>query len=504
MNDELLEQATRTADGLNSGALKIDVAKSGPRWVALWRDSGNVQRYKTVGPAHVTPIKKKTDGKNPFIETEAFFEAEKDNVADLVRHEDRVGRKDRWRLDWAAAKGAVPAGTLTHAKAIEAMRNLKIARELELLEASRSKRHRHRDATFREAADIFIQRREAKGIKRSTILDYKRMLAEPGAATGTGTRKAQGRIMAALGDRKIREIEVEEIRDFLDELHADPNIGVATVNKNRGILFAIFKMAARPGSSFDMTVNPVAGTDRYRASDELHDDRVIYTLEQVAEIARALEAGEHRDGSRPRGTLRKLADLQDAAIVMMAATTGMRKGELLALRWSDVDMEKPAGKSWIRVERNWVEGAFTTPKTKRKRSVPLPELTKQYLARLSTGRGTYLDPSDLVFCGTTGKPLAPGPLTVRYGAARDVVMARNPGMDRWTFHGLRHVAATIMVRNLGIEKAAKHLGHAHVAMTEQYAHLIAEDGDVAALNAAMSLSTAAAVEAIEEEAATVV
>ncbi len=69
----------------------------------------------------------------------------------------------------------------------------------------------------------------------------------------------------------------------------------------------------------------------------------------------------------------------DRAIFLTAVTTGLRKGELLALRWQDVD--GPAAR--LRVRRNYVRGEFGTPKSKRcTRSVPMADEVAGELDRL--------------------------------------------------------------------------------------------------------------------------
>ena len=65
--------------------------------------------------------------------------------------------------------------------------------------------------------------------------------------------------------------------------------------------------------------------------------------------------------------VRAAADEQDAAIYLTAALTGLRRGELVALRWRDVDF---AGQS-IRVRASYTEGGLTTPKSGKVRAVPM-------------------------------------------------------------------------------------------------------------------------------------
>ncbi len=87
---------------------------------------------------------------------------------------------------------------------------------------------------------------------------------------------------------------------------------------------------------------------------------------------------------------------------MTAAMTGLRRGELLALRWMDVDWVARK----IRVRRNYVRGKFGTPNSKRSsRAVPLADRVARELDLLSRS-SSYQEDEDLVFCHShTGKPL---------------------------------------------------------------------------------------------------
>jgi integrase len=102
----------------------------------------------------------------------------------------------------------------------------------------------------------------------------------------------------------------------------------------------------------------------------------VVSLDEPEEIlARAARSGAHRDPSRPAVSVeeaaeRERADEQDAALFIVAAFTGLRLGELLALRWRHVDFA--AAK--LLVEGSWSAGRITTPKSRKWRAVPLGQL----------------------------------------------------------------------------------------------------------------------------------
>ena len=85
---------------------------------------------------------------------------------------------------------------------------------------------------------------------------------------------------------------------------------------------------------------------------------------------------------------------QDAAIYLTAAFTGLRRGELVALRWRDVDFAAHR----IRVCGSYAGGRLTTPKSGKVRSVPLAPAVAETLARLGQ-REFWIAEDDLVFPG---------------------------------------------------------------------------------------------------------
>jgi integrase len=121
---------------------------------------------------------------------------------------------------------------------------------------------------------------------------------------------------------------------------------------------------------------------------------------------------------------------------LMAAMTGMRQGELLALRWQDIDW--PARR--VRIRRSFVRGEFGTPKSKRStRSVPLADRVAGELDRLHQ-ETLYRREEELVFAHPhTGKPIDRSRLLKRFKAA----LTRG-GVRPVRFHDLRHTFGTRM------------------------------------------------------------
>ena len=93
-------------------------------------------------------------------------------------------------------------------------------------------------------------------------------------------------------------------------------------------------------STYALATNPAQHADRRREPDQAL--LAFYSPEQVETLAQALSAGAHRNPSRPAVSEEEAAahardDAQDAELVRLAAHAGLRRGELVALRWRDVD-----------------------------------------------------------------------------------------------------------------------------------------------------------------------
>jgi integrase len=147
---------------------------------------------------------------------------------------------------------------------------------------------------------------------------------------------------------------------------------------------------------------------------------------------------------------------------LTAAMTGMRQGELLALRWRDIDW----GAHRVRVRRNFVRGEFGTPKSRRSsRSVPLADRLAGELDRLHR-ETPYRTDDDLVFAHPhTGRPIDRSKLLKRFKAA----LAR-AGVRDVRFHDLRHTFGTRMAaQGVPMRALQEMMGHRDFKTTLIYA-----------------------------------
>lgn len=166
------------------------------------------------------------------------------------------------------------------------------------------------------------------------------------------------------------------------------------------------------------------------------------------------------------------------ALARVAVMTGMRRGELLGLRWRDLDLA--TGAAHVQQTAQRVSGAgwvFRQPKTRlSRRSVALSPTTVRIL-RLHRKRqveerllaGTLYEDRDLVFASSVGTPLEPGTIL---RAWYRVLQRADVGHVRW--HDLRHAHATLML-GAGVHPkvVSERLGHASVNITlDTYSHVL--------------------------------
>jgi integrase len=163
------------------------------------------------------------------------------------------------------------------------------------------------------------------------------------------------------------------------------------------------------------------------------------------------------------------------ALYVLAITTGMRQGELLALRWRDVDLVRGIVAVTSTLERVSGRARLTEPKTHRsRRPVILPELARDALHKHRQRQATVTPEAlgseyQFIFQSRVGGPLDHSHLLQR----RFYPLLERAGLPRIRFHDLRHTAATAMLRQ-GVHPkvAAEMLGHSDPTTTLRiYSHV---------------------------------
>ena len=170
-------------------------------------------------------------------------------------------------------------------------------------------------------------------------------------------------------DTLLHTIDTKRVDDFRERMLAEGQLSRRTIQKILVLLHGILKRAKRKG-----WIATNAADDAERVTVRRTGDFNVLGPEEVHAVARA-----------ERSQLL-------AAIYVSAAFTGLRMGELRALRWSDVDFAKRL----VHVRRSYTVDAFGAPKLQRVRSVPMSDPVARVLDGLSRG-SQPARPDDLVF-----------------------------------------------------------------------------------------------------------
>jgi integrase len=283
--------------------------------------------------------------------------------------------------------------------------------------------------TLREVGDAYIAHlRDYLKRKPSTVQDYGIIL---------------GKAEKGLPKKGIDALDADDVSGYVAAMQAE-GLSPKTINNRLNFLHGLFNFAIRRRWAH---VNPVAAIERPRAGDTDPDIRFL-DRDEIKALLAAVPGDRLGAVERP--------------LYVTATMCGLRQGELLALRWLDVDWKAKV----IRVRRNYTRGRFGKPKSRRStRSVPMPRRVAAELRRLHN-RSDYTGDTDLVFCHPdTGSPYDASKMRKRF---KDAVA--DAGIRSIRFHDLRHTFGTRMAgAGAPLRFIQEWMGHRDYKTTEIYA-----------------------------------
>lgn len=249
------------------------------------------------------------------------------------------------------------------------------------------------------------------------------------------------------GKVPVGDVRHSDVQTWVTSLSADKS--ATTVLRAFGVLAGILDVAVKDRR---VPVNVARGSRLPRKVARAHR---YLSHQQIQDLA--IASGKHE------------------VLVLLLAYTGLRWGEVIALRVRDIDFTRRR----LAISENAVEvGPETivgTPKSHKRRSVPFPSFLSEALAEAAKGK----EPSELLFSGRFGEHMKRATRGQRtwFKSALD-----RAGLEPMTVHDLRHTAASLAVSaGANVKAVQRMLGHASAAMTlDVYADLFDDDLDAVA------------------------
>jgi integrase len=355
--------------------------------------------------------------------------------------------------------------------------------------------------TVEEAGARLIQQLVTRGRKASTTIGYQSYL--------------RVHVAPFFGEKQIADITKEDVEEFI-AVCLDHDQSIKSTRNYLGFLHSVFDFALRKGW---VVANPCKAVEKPEGAEEDQDIRFLDQAEldallaatagprsrrnagtaERARLVRRLRDGEKLSWKRiaaelgiaestaiylyglvldDTGPADRLSEVE-RVLYLTAAMTGMRQGELLALRWMDVDWTAHR----VRVRRNFVRGKFGTPKSKRSsRSIPLANDVARELELLFQA-SSYQADEDLVFAHPhSGNPIDRSRLLKRFKAA-----LKRAGVREVRFHDLRHTFGTRMAAaGVPMRTLQEWMGHRDFKTTLIYADYAPAANEAELVNAAFA------------------
>ncbi|MDR1003189.1 MAG: site-specific integrase [Oscillospiraceae bacterium] len=313
-------------------------------------------------------------------------------------------------------------------------------------QAKREQAEQERKPTFARYAEIFIKEKSAT-FAPGTLANYKDTLKK---------------VLPVFGEMRMEDITHLTVKQYITDLQANGKneftgepLAHKTVLKHYIILHALFENAVE---NEVIPFSPMQNMKRPKPrKGETPKEAVVYSEEEVQYIMECLDK----------------EPLKWKALVMFAIDSGCRRGEIVGLKWSDIDFK--TGKTNIHCNAQYTPGKgvyISTPKSHKSRVIYLNAPVLSVLAewrteqtRLIFGQGIF--PTGYCFTQDNGQmmhPQAPTSYLSRFGKKYNL-----PGIHP---HALRHTMATISIANgADIVSVSEKLGHADPAITlNVYSH----------------------------------
>ena len=293
--------------------------------------------------------------------------------------------------------------------------------------------------TLKQYLEQWLEEVHKPTIRLSSYAKYRKLL--------------DNHILPALGHIQIQKLTPQQIQSFYTKKLKD-GLSATTIHVIHAVLHNALENAVRWGIISRNACDVISPPRQTR-----HEIQPL-TKEQVQQL------------------LKKARGHRLEALLTVAVTTGMRRGELIGLKWQDIDLEERTlyiRRTVDRITKNgYVESEPKTAQSRRKVMLPLfvVEVLKQHRAhqeQLRQQAEASWQEHGLVFCNTHGGYFHPGHLYEMFQT-----LLRDAALPPMRFHDLRHSAASILLgMNVHPKVVQELLGHSQIGMTmDTYSHVL--------------------------------
>jgi integrase len=290
----------------------------------------------------------------------------------------------------------------------------------------------HSRQTLRDAGDVYIA-----GMKTGTIIDRRGNRYKP-STIRSYEQALRVRVYPDLGAQRLSNVTRNDLQDLADRLLAH-GLDPSTVHNALAPVRAVYRRAFKRG---EVSINPTTGLELPKPQGKR--DRIATPKEADSLIAATPD--EHK------------------ALWATACYAGLRRGELQALPWETIELDKNLLRVWIAYDDE--AGEFIETKSRNRRTVPIPKVLRSFLLahRLRTGRST-----GLVFGRSARKPFSTSSVWRRAHTAW-----RRAELAPISLHECRHTYASFMIAaGVNAKALSSYMGHSSIQITfDRYGHLM--------------------------------
>ena len=266
-------------------------------------------------------------------------------------------------------------------------------------------------------------------------------------------------VIPRFGSVQLTAIARDEIKVFIADLCAR-GLSKNTIRLAVASLRVVLSSAVEDGT---IQSNPAFRLGRMVASGRPEQKAQAMEPEEVERLLKAAREYCH--------------EIYPAFVIAVRA--GLRQGELLALKWGDLQFgeNEDDPDRYILVERRWYRGQFSTTKGGKARRVDMSKELRRTLLELrdqrllaAFGQGRTAISDDLIFAGEDGKPLRARKLVESYF----LPTLERAGLRRFRFHDLRHTFGSLLIEaGAPLPYVRDQMGHSSIQITaDKYVHLI--------------------------------